>query len=398
MHKEEGSMNRFWRYALPALGAALLALAFAGATASKAASASATTFSGRAYVLGGPMNRNGQETRQAQIEGIGLGSPLVDTGYQQASAFDVDACVLSYPDDQQCLVQTGLGDPTQGAFTATVLHASTSSHGNHSDADVFVAESTLKLTGASPLTPVVISASAVQAEVQAKCNDGSASVSGSAELASLSFDTGLTDPFAVDVNIPNQHFELPLPGRTEKLSVDVVIGEADSEVAGNNGKITVNAVHVTIRNPITMQTTEFVIGAVHADIVCAVATPNCDGGKKVTGGGWVPKGTGKASLAVSARVNSTKGHAIYVDHNTRTKLQSIAVDPLTFDLVGFAVITGTAKVNGSGNYKFKIRVKDNGHPGRGNDRYELMVVGFPLDQPETPLGGGNLTLHKPCVA
>ena len=60
-----------------------------------------------------------------------------------------------------------------------------------------------------------------------------------------------------------------------------------------------------------------------------------------------------------------------------------------------ASIFGTATIDGSGTYDFRIDLKDVAEPGRGMDTYRIRLSTVPLyDSGEHTLEGGNVQIHK----
>jgi hypothetical protein len=111
----------------------------------------------------------------------------------------------------------------------------------------------------------------------------------------------------------------------------------------------------------------------------------------VTGGGWI---NDKATFGVSGGIKHDKlwGQLSFNDHNgTKVKSTSVTayiiVDSLTRQ------IEGTARVNGTGSFTYRVVVVDNGEPGR-NDSFSLALSnGY---NASGILKGGNIQLHKEC--
>ena len=99
--------------------------------------------------------------------------------------------------------------------------------------------------------------------------------------------------------------------------------------------------------------------------------------------------------SVAGKNLSDWGHFMAINHETGDKLKATTLTT-SFDADGFAVITGTAQVNGVGGHQFTVRVKDNGEPGRGHDQFELTSTAPGMNVPQTTLGGGNIQFHIPC--
>jgi len=342
-------------------------------SASMAVGGTNTTFSGRAVVL------------QGNVLGIPIPcltpgptdcKGLVDTGNVAASGGELEATLLCYPSGSNCAITSPVGDPTNGTLRAQALHAAVVAAGNKSRAEASVADFQLvNVAGNS------ISATFLAAQAEAKCAGGTASVNGSAEVAELIINGQATTVSGE----ANQRIDLdPLFGSY------VVINEQVASAKADHGGITVSALHIVIPG-----IADIVVAQAHADIVCGTGTPMCNGPEKVTGGGWVTRGSSRGSFAVAGKQLSAWGHFLFIDHATGDKLQATSLSSagISYDSDGFAVLTGTASLNGSGSYPFTVKVKDNGEPGRGTDQIALTSV---ISQPLTFLAGGNIQFHKPC--
>jgi len=326
----------------------------AGSSGGHAAAASATTFSGQATVV------------NASI----LGMPaitVVDTGPVDAGGGSLHASLFKYPD--------GLPDATGGALTAEVLHASVVAQGDRSRAEASVAE--LQLTAASQ----TIRASFLAARATATCNGSTATISASSEVADLTID-GQTITVAGDVNET-----IPLPGGK------IVINEQVGSASVGDGNVTVNALHVTVTDPVTNKVTDIVIASAHADIHCAQPAAGCGGSKDfVTGGGWItdtPSGA-RANFAV-AGADGGWGHLLYSDHGAGgPRVKGTAV--LTYTSTGPTSrhIHGTADIDGKAGL-YDVDVADNGEPGHDRDTFALLLsTGYTSGG---KLKGGNIQLH-----
>src|SRR5439155_74096 len=103
-----------------------------------------------------------------------------------------------------------------------------------SESEASVANLDLSLSGNA------ISADFLMARARAECQGGSASVSGSSEIAALTVN-------GQNVVVSGQ------PNQTVAVGpVTVVINEQQAFVDGDFGDITVNALHVTVRDPLTV--------------------------------------------------------------------------------------------------------------------------------------------------
>src|SRR3989441_3109904 len=241
--------------------------------------ADSTRFSGQATVV------------RATVAGL---QPIVlaDTGPLPEAGGAQEATLLEYP-------VAGLPDPLNGALHAQVLHASTVAQGKQSESEASVANLDLSIAGNT------ISADFLMARARAECQGGSASVSGSSQIAALTVN-------GQNVVVSGQ------PNQTVAVGpLTVVINEQQAFVDGDFGDITVNALHVTVRDPLTGATlADVIISSAHADIICAGPPPS--GKDFVTGGGWItgtPSGA-KANFGVAGGNQCNKerwGRARHID-------------------------------------------------------------------------------------
>ena len=314
-----------------------------------------TTFSGRATVISG------------QVEGITVG-PLADTGDVSPSGDHLDRTVLTYP-------IPGVTDPTNGALSAEVLHAAVVAHGNHSHAEAMVASFSLSAAGQR------IGASFLSARADARCNAGTATVSGSAEVVDLKLnDQTITITGGVGQTIP-------LLGLGA-----IIINEQVFSASAGSGDITVNALHVMLTDPATGKRTDVVVASAHADIACGTNVALCADQDFVTGGGWITTSSGsRANFAVAAGKTAGWGHLMYIDHGAGLKVKGTGV---TMYMPGPTPtarhIEGTDEANGApGTYQ--VDVADNGEPGR-DDTFRIWLSNGYAQGPVT-LSGGNIQLH-----
>ena len=374
------------------IGRRLLMLAALAASAaivpSQAVAAASTTFSGQATVVKGTV--------------LGVPVTLVDTGPVAAEGGDLEANLLCYPAGNNCTIG-GLPDVTNGALRAQVLHAAVVAQGNQSRAEASVAEIGLNVAGNT------ISAEFLEAEAEARCADGKAFVSGSAEIAELTIN-GQTIEVTGEAN---QTVALPGGGF-------VVINEQTGSASADKGDITVSALHVVIPGVVPGTETDLYIAQAHADIVCA--QPRGCRGSRVTGGGWyegVPIGlteSRRVHFALAARDGlSSWGHLMYMDKALDLKVKGTPLAATIFPNGkndGEGTVTGTAsanrKIDGQDVGFFEVVFVDAGEPGR-SDQFAIVLLtaerskgGVELyrinvDASGTLLGtglsGGNLQVH-----
>jgi hypothetical protein len=349
---------------------ALLIIGLWPASLDVRAQGNSPTFSGEATVVKG------------SLAGISL-SDLAGTGPLAPEGGERENSLVCYPSGTNCTISSPVGDPTNGALSARVLHASTVGHGNRSRSEASVAS--LSLTVAD----VPIEAEFVRSAAQAVCQAGVAAVAGASELVNL---TAASLPVEV-TGAPNQTHTVPTP----LGDVTIVINEQEGGASGNTGEITVNALHITFRDPAgVVPATDLIIAQAHADITCA-GQPVCTAASKVTSGGWVDANSAKVNFAAAGKNLDTWGHFLAINHGTGDRLKATSLKT-TFDADGFAVITGVAQVNGNGPFDFTAKLKDNGEPGKGVDQFSLTTIpSHPsFEVPQTTLGGGNVQFHKPC--
>src|SRR5207245_11196444 len=132
-----------------------------------------------------------------------------------------------------------------------------------------------------------IQADVLSSRAEARCDGtGGASASGSSEVAGL-----VVNGQAIAVT--------GAPNQTETLGpVTVVIKEQSGGASGNRADMTVNALHVTVADPLGgPPLADVIISSAHADIACAACSSPV--GDFVTGGGWITGSSGgRANFAV----------------------------------------------------------------------------------------------------
>jgi hypothetical protein len=334
-------LTRFFLVLLAALAAAVVAT-------TAATPASSTTFSGRATAL------------QGNVLTIPLG-PFADTGDVSASGGALEANLL---------------DLNQAGVSAEVLHATVFAGGSESKAQATLASLSLAdIAG----TGNSVSASFLMAEATASCSNGTASISGGAEVANLVVNG---EPVVV-TGAPNQEVSLPLGGK-------IVINEQPvASASGGNGELTVNALHIMIPG-----VADIVVASAHADIQCGGGPPQCPSGNDfVTSGGWIdgtPTGA-RANFGIAGGVKngSLWGHLTYIDHGAGMKVKGTGVTAYTATGPTSRHIEGTATINGDpGTYQ--VDLNDKGEPGRNDTIQVAFSNGYTASD---TLDGGNVQLH-----
>jgi hypothetical protein len=129
--------------------------------------------------------------------------------------------------------------------------------------------------------------------------------------------------------------------------------------------------------------------------VLPVSTPLCE--VKITNGGWIIAENGDKSsfggVAMADGEGNASGNEEYQDHGP--------VDPMNLhgnvlvvvcDSPTSATIYGQATVDGAGSFFYRIRVEDNGEPGKNTDKYWILVANG-YDSGNKILKGGNVQIH-----
>jgi hypothetical protein len=124
--------------------------------------------------------------------------------------------------------------------------------------------------------------------------------------------------------------------------------------------------------------------------------PQSTPGAKVTGGGWIPWGSSKATFGLTAQAKTAttaSGNLTYQDHSSLTgrSVKSTAISSVMVN-GPCADINGAAKVNGADPpVGFQLHVCDNGEPGKDSDTFSIfMGDGYTASG---TLGGGNIQIH-----
>jgi hypothetical protein len=128
--------------------------------------------------------------------------------------------------------------------------------------------------------------------------------------------------------------------------------------------------------------------------------PASTAGCKITDGGRITANNGdKGTFGANAQVSSTgvpKGQQNYQDHGPAQPMhvKSTRVTSVTCSADRKrGSIFGTATINGSGSFNYRIDVQDLGEPGIGKDTYRIRLSNG-YDSGEKKLQGGNIQIHK----
>ena len=383
--------------------AALFVLGLLGLPAGSQAAAtpSTTLFSGQATavkgsILGLPVNSVFPCTPASSNFCIVDTGPLTATQALQGGANE--ASLLCYPSGTNCAITSPLGDPTNGAVSARVLHAAVIAGGNRSRAEASVANLALKIGAVS------VSADFLSANATAKCTDGKVSLSGSSEIVGLVIGT---QPIVVS-ETPNFDVVAALPPEVRQLlppGTQIIINKQSTGPNGSGGQqIDVTALYVNVPG-----VAELFIADAHADITCA-ALPQCPGKNAfVTSGGFIETDSDKQHFAAAGRNQMTWGHVLYRDTVTGYSLHIKNPSGLVYD--SFATLTKDALKQGfhtdlldeskfqggailtwdQGNSK--VLLVDEGEPGR-SDYFE--IIAGPDATTGGLLAGGNIQMHGKC--
>lgn len=346
------------------LAAIVAAGVFAGRTAIQAQAPFQTTptaFSGQATAVTGTV--------------LGQRVTVADTGSVSPDGGTLETHLLCYPAGANCTVS--VPDLTNGALGVDVLNATVVAQGNKSAARASVADLTLNAAGQT------ISASFLQAQAAAQCNNGQASVRANSEIAQLVIN-GQEITVAGDVNET-----VPLPAG----GVVIVNEQVGSANAGKGG-VTVSALHIKIPAVIPGTDTDLLIAQAHADIECGqkfCPTEN----DFVTGGGWLASPRASFAVAGGIKNGSGWGHLLFVDHDNGIKVKGTGVTAYT-GVPGTTVrhIEGSCEINGVAG-KYQVDVDDQGEPGGGRDVFKLSaqaINGMTVAAGGT-ISGGNIQLH-----
>lgn len=120
----------------------------------------------------------------------------------------------------------------------------------------------------------------------------------------------------------------------------------------------------------------------------------------VTGGGTIGDGLNFDFGVQPDQNNGFKGHLNYKDKANNIDLSSTSITFVSILIDNkHATIKGTATVNGTSGYTFRVDVQDNGEPGTGVDRFRIRLSGPTSYDSNTfaanggLLTGGNIQTH-----
>jgi hypothetical protein len=315
----------------------------------------ATTYSGRATVL------------KATVGGVG--TTICDTG--------------DLPSSGGCLEASALNASVAGLVTGKVCHASTVGQGHCSRAEASM-ESVSVTVGL-----YTINCGFIMTKANATCaEDGTASATGWQEMVACSVNgTGIASN-----GQPNQE-------NVNFLGLKIIINEQIMDVDGNCASMTVNGLHIILKDPLLGTVlADVVVCTSHADICCG-GGENGEGHAEVTdrltGGGFItgtPSGAkGNFGVAGGVKNGAFWGHLNYIDHGTGMHVKHIAITDYEATSANERKISGTCEINGQSGYTFSVFAADNGEPGSGDTFNIFLSNGYSAGG---YLGGGNIQLAQ----
>jgi hypothetical protein len=305
-----------------------------------------------------------------QVPATGTTLSFGDSGPLSASGGGVGSEVLS---------ASVPGAQTAGlvSLAAGPLHAATIGQLS-TDAEASLADVDLTISG------IGITVGFLMARSSVSC-DAAPAVAGQSQLANLVING---QPIAI-TGTPNQALSVP--------NGSVIINEQTGAVGRGGAHLTVTALHVTTRDPITR--------LVVADVVLATADAamQCQAGSALsaptawaqstqpefaTGGGWIFVGQGKATFGFVAGTDGA-GHLVYDDHDLDLIIESTSMTSVTADCHSTIHAAGIARTRDTTQeVTFQVDVTDAGEPGR-NDTFTIRVDTLGYARTGT-LGGGNI--------
>jgi YVTN family beta-propeller protein len=134
----------------------------------------------------------------------------------------------------------------------------------------------------------------------------------------------------------------------------------------------------------------------------SASTPRCE--VRIDDGGRITAANGdRATFSGNARVSEdgqASGQQQYRDHGPSqpmrvrsTTVSSVRCVIDTNGSNGEASIFGTARIDGSGSFQYRIDVDDNGEPGRGRDTYHIQLSNG-YDSGVQTLQAGNIQVQR----
>jgi hypothetical protein len=196
------------------LVAIVVAIAVTGATVGVADASAATAYSGQA--------------RPLSVSALGASVSVGDTGALPTSGGSRSASLLNLN--------------VLGFATIGLLQGTTSGSGSQSTSAASLASVSVPIVG--------LTADVVKSTSTAQCSGTTPSVSGSSQLVNVQV-------LGLPISAPTPNVAIVLPG-----GISVILNEQTSTVNGNQGSITVNALHVTGPG------IDIVVASAESDITC----------------------------------------------------------------------------------------------------------------------------------
>jgi len=307
---------------------------------------------------------------RVDVPATGIALSFADSGALSASGGGVGSEALS---------ASVPGGQTAGlvSLAAGPLHAATIGQLS-TDAEASLADVDLTISGIGITVGFLMARSSVSCEA-------APAGAGRSQLANLVING---QPIAI-TGTPNQTLSVP--------NGSVIINEQAGAVGRGGAHLTVNALHVTTRDPITrLVVADVVLASADAAIQCQTgsalfASPAWAQSTEpefATGGGWIPVGEGKATFGFVAGTDGN-GHLVYDDHEVDLVIESTSMTSVTADCHSTIHAAGIARTNGTTQeVTFQVDVTDAGEPGR-NDTFSIRVDSLAYVRAGT-LGGGNI--------
>jgi hypothetical protein len=192
----------------------VLTLAVVAAVAGVTNARAATSYSGQA--------------RPLSVTALGAGVSIGDTGALPSSGGSQSASLT----DLNVL----------GLVSVGLLQGTTSGSGDQSASQASLASVSVPLAG--------LTADLVKSQTAAQCNGTTPSVSGSSQLVNVSI-------LGLPVSAPTPNVAIRLPG-----GISVLLNEQTRSVNGNQGAVTVNAIHITGPG------IDIVVASAESDVTC----------------------------------------------------------------------------------------------------------------------------------
>jgi hypothetical protein len=168
------------------------------------------------------------QARPLSVSAFGAGVSIGDTGPLPATGGSQSASLLNLN--------------VLGLATVGLLQGSTSGSGDQSTSSASLVSVSLPIIG--------LTADVVKSQSTATCSGTTPSVSGSSELVNVTL-------LGLPISAPMPNVAITLPG-----GISVLLNEQTSSVNGNQGSMTVNAIHVTGPG------IDIVVASAESDITC----------------------------------------------------------------------------------------------------------------------------------